>query len=67
MHLGGGNPCCQYKLGDERMEHSPAGKDLGVLVGGKLGMSLQCALTAQKANSIKRSMASSSREAILPL
>ena len=63
-------PCYLYKLGDVRMKHSPGEKGLGVVVGGKLGMSQQCALTAQKVNStlscIKRSMASRSREVILP-
>ena len=31
LRLGCGNPYCQYKLGDERIEHSPAEKDLGML------------------------------------
>ena len=70
LHLGYGNPHYQYKLGDVRMEHSPAEKDLGVLMNGRLDMSQQHDLTAQKANCIlgciKRSVTCRVREVICP-
>ena len=63
-------PHYQYMLGDEKTEHRPVPKDLEVLVNGKLDVSQQCALPAQKTNhilvGIKRSVVSRCREVILP-
>jgi len=70
LGLGRNKPMHQYRLGADLLESSSVERHLGVLVDDRLTMSQQCALVAKNGNGIlgciRRSVASRSREVLLP-
>jgi len=71
LNLGRNNPMHLHMLRANLLESTPTERHLGVLMDDKLTMSHQCALAAKKANGIlgciKKSVASRTREVLLPL
>ena len=71
LRVSRGNPKPKYRLGGEGIESSREKGDVGVLVDEKFNMTRRHAIATQKASRIlgciKRSVASRSREGILPL
>jgi len=69
LHLGRNNHMHQYRLGADLLDSSSPERNLGVLVDDRLTMSQQCALAAKNGilGCIKKSVASRSRDVLLPL
>ncbi|CAM5136637.1 unnamed protein product, partial [Eretmochelys imbricata] len=71
LHLGQKNPMQCYRLGTNWLSGSSAEMDLGITVDEKMDMGQQRAFVVKKANGIlgciSRSIASRSREVIIPL